>query len=114
MIQPYDLCAQRRTAEMSPSIQAFESTVANSPMHSSNATSRWKQQENGKRSIPSSTARGHWGLRGMAERAEKIGANFDYKSAPGEGVKIRLVLPASQAYIRAFGFKAIFHQRNWN
>jgi signal transduction histidine kinase len=64
--------------------------------------------------VQESTARGHWGLRGMAERAEKIGANFDYESAPGEGVKIRLVLPASQAYIRAFGFKAIFNRCNWN
>jgi signal transduction histidine kinase len=64
--------------------------------------------------LQESKAKGHWGLRGMAERAEKIGGDFDYRSAPAEGVQIRVLLPAIQAYIRPFGFKSIFHRRNAN
>jgi two-component system nitrate/nitrite sensor histidine kinase NarX len=35
------------------------------------------------------------GLRGMKERAELIGADFQIISRPGEGTKIRLDLPLS-------------------
>ena len=66
------------------------------------------------RELQESAVRGHWGLRGMAERAEKIGAEFDCQSAPGEGVQIRIVLPASRAYIRTFGLRALFNHRNGN
>jgi ligand-binding sensor domain-containing protein len=43
---------------------------------------------------------GHWGLRGMSERAQRIGANFNLKSAPGEGARISIVIPAARAYVR--------------
>jgi nitrate/nitrite-specific signal transduction histidine kinase len=62
--------------------------------------------------LQESSTKGHWGLRGMAERAERIDATFDYTSVLGGGVQIRLAVPASQAYVRAFGIKAIFHQRS--
>jgi len=64
--------------------------------------------------LQESSTKGHWGLRGMAERAERIGATFDYTSVPGDGVETRLALPASRAYVRAFGIKAIFHEPNRN
>jgi len=38
---------------------------------------------------------GHFGLTGMAERANKIGAEFSLTSNPGSGTKIRLSLPYS-------------------
>lgn len=40
----------------------------------------------------------HWGLRGMHERAHKIGATLEVISAPGRGTEIRLVVKASLAY----------------
>ena len=43
--------------------------------------------------------RDHWGLRGMSERAEKLGASFSSHSAPGEGTRIKLTLKASRAYV---------------
>ena len=55
--------------------------------------------------------KGHWGLRGMAERADKIGAKFRYESTPGNGTRIRLVLPASRAYVRAYSFGTLFRFR---
>jgi len=35
---------------------------------------------------------GHWGFRGMRERAHKIGATFDLNSAPGRGTTISVVI----------------------
>jgi signal transduction histidine kinase len=46
----------------------------------------------------SSEARGHWGLRGMFERAEKLGASLTCDSMPGVGTTIRLSLKARRAY----------------
>jgi signal transduction histidine kinase len=48
---------------------------------------------------------GHWGLRGMEERAEKIGAKFSCDSALGKGTEIRVILPARAAYVRTHGFR---------
>ena len=42
--------------------------------------------------------RDHWGLRGMSERAEKLGASFACRSAPGQGTQIKVILKASRAY----------------
>lgn len=42
--------------------------------------------------------RGHWGLRGMAERAAKLGADFASHSAPGQGTEIVITLAAGRAY----------------
>lgn len=41
---------------------------------------------------------GHWGLRGMRERAEEIGGTFEIVSRPGNGTKVELRVPASIAY----------------
>jgi signal transduction histidine kinase len=54
---------------------------------------------------------GHWGLRGMVERAERIGASFKLESAPGEGTRIRVDLPASRAYLRPNGFRAFLRRQ---
>jgi signal transduction histidine kinase/ligand-binding sensor domain-containing protein len=41
---------------------------------------------------------GHWGLPGMRERAQTIGAHFAISSTPAVGTKIELEVPASVAY----------------
>jgi signal transduction histidine kinase len=44
---------------------------------------------------------GHWGLSGMRERAEKIGARLKVLSAAGAGTEIDLTVPAGAAFERA-------------
>jgi signal transduction histidine kinase len=41
---------------------------------------------------------GHWGLPGMRERAEEIGARLDIWSVAGAGTEVELSIPASIAY----------------
>lgn len=41
---------------------------------------------------------GHWGLRGMRERAETIGALLRVSSGPKAGTEVELVIPASIAF----------------
>lgn len=41
---------------------------------------------------------GHWGLAGMRERAERLGASFDIWSRPGSGTEVDIRLPAAVAY----------------
>jgi len=41
---------------------------------------------------------GHWGLRGIRERAERIGAGVDFWSEVGEGTEVELTIPAAVAY----------------
>lgn len=41
---------------------------------------------------------GHWGLRGLRERADRIGAQLDLWSVPGQGTEAQLLVPASIAY----------------
>jgi signal transduction histidine kinase len=41
---------------------------------------------------------GHWGLRGMRERAQQIGAQFDIWSETGAGTEVDLRIPGSVAY----------------
>jgi signal transduction histidine kinase len=36
---------------------------------------------------------GHWGFRGMRERAKQIGADFDVESGPGRGTRIDVAVP---------------------
>ena len=50
---------------------------------------------------------GHWGLQGMEERAEKIGAKFFCESGGGKGTEVRVVVPARRAYVRAHHFKLL-------
>jgi len=42
---------------------------------------------------------GHWGLRGVRERAERIGAKLDVWSEAGAGAEFQLTVPGSIAYI---------------
>jgi signal transduction histidine kinase/ligand-binding sensor domain-containing protein len=41
---------------------------------------------------------GHWGLRGMRERAKRIGGQLDVWSRPGAGTEVELSIPGSIAY----------------
>jgi len=41
---------------------------------------------------------GHWGLRGVRERADRIGAHLDLWSEPGNGTEVQLLVSASVAY----------------
>ena len=41
---------------------------------------------------------GHWGLRGMQERAEHLGGELEVWSEPGAGTEIELRVPAAGAY----------------
>jgi signal transduction histidine kinase len=47
---------------------------------------------------------GHWGLRGMAERAEKIGGKFSVNST-GEGTELHVYVSARRAYMRSNGMR---------
>src|SRR5678815_5652243 len=41
---------------------------------------------------------GHFGLRGMRERAERIGARFTLHSSPNSGTVITLIVPGRVAF----------------
>jgi len=40
----------------------------------------------------------HWGMQGMRERADRIGAKLDFWSRPGSGTEVELTVPAGRAY----------------
>jgi len=46
---------------------------------------------------------GHYGLRGMRERAQRIGATLDFWTEVGAGTEIQLTVPASVAYENSRG-----------
>ena len=46
---------------------------------------------------------GHWGLQGMRERAQQIGAQLDIWSQPGAGTEIELRIPGAIAYAARAG-----------
>jgi signal transduction histidine kinase len=48
---------------------------------------------------------GHWGVRGMAERAERIGAEFFYDNTVNAGTKLHVIVPARRAYQRPGRFR---------
>jgi len=54
---------------------------------------------------------GHWGLRGMAERAETIGANFACISNQDQGTEIQVRVPARLAYARFGRLGQLFGSR---
>jgi len=54
--------------------------------------------------LQTSQTNGHWGLRGMAERAEKIGAKFSYTTSPDKGTNVQVVVPGRRAYVHRRGF----------
>jgi signal transduction histidine kinase len=60
--------------------------------------------------LPASQSNGHWGLRGMAERAEKIGATFSCTSSASTGTNVQIIVPARRAYLRIRRFR-IFSPR---
>src|SRR5262249_843965 len=41
---------------------------------------------------------GHWGLQGMRERAQRIGAQLEFWSRPGTGTEVELRVPGATAY----------------
>jgi len=41
---------------------------------------------------------GHWGLQGVRERADRIGAKLDFWSEAGAGTEVQLTIPAGVAY----------------
>jgi hypothetical protein len=42
---------------------------------------------------------GHWGIRGMKERARRIGAALDIWTGAGVGTEVSLKIPAAVAYL---------------
>ena len=55
---------------------------------------------------------GHWGLSGMRERAERIGARLHVFSSPGAGTEVELSVPGRVAYQgQAAGKLRWFHKR---
>jgi signal transduction histidine kinase/ligand-binding sensor domain-containing protein len=49
--------------------------------------------------VPQESTAGHWGLRGVRERAERIGAKLDVWSEVGAGTEFQLTIPAGIAYV---------------
>jgi signal transduction histidine kinase len=45
-------------------------------------------------------ALGHWGLRGMHERAKLVGGNFEVWSERDFGTEVELSIPAASAYAK--------------
>ncbi|MEG2804822.1 triple tyrosine motif-containing protein, partial [Stenotrophomonas sp.] len=52
------------------------------------------------RGLPDAPAEGHWGLVGMRERAERLGARLRLWSRPGLGTEVELFLPRHRIYRR--------------
>jgi hypothetical protein len=52
---------------------------------------------------------GHWGLSGMRERAERIGARLKVRSRPTSGTEVELVVPGHVAY----NTKSSGHRLGW-
>jgi nitrate/nitrite-specific signal transduction histidine kinase len=48
---------------------------------------------------------GHWGLRGMRERALRIGGQLTLSSRAASGTEVELLLPASVAFTPPKGTK---------
>jgi signal transduction histidine kinase len=44
---------------------------------------------------------GHWGLRGIRERAERTGARVDFWSEDGAGTEVQIEVPGPIAYERS-------------
>jgi signal transduction histidine kinase len=58
---------------------------------------------------------GHWGLPGMRERAERIGARLKVWSRSADGTEVELAVPSSVAFRRYspgwFGWATRWHRR---
>jgi len=55
---------------------------------------------------------GHYGLRGMRERAEIVGGKFTLWSEIGSGTELELVIPASRAYAKPSGPQRLWSRGN--
>jgi len=56
---------------------------------------------------------GHWGLIGIRERAQAVGARLDLWSKPGAGTEVQLTVPGAVAYERRNGSRfRIFHKES--
>jgi signal transduction histidine kinase/ligand-binding sensor domain-containing protein len=66
---------------------------------------RLRVRDNGKgvdsRVLQAGGTAGHWGLRGVRERAQQIGARLDFWSEAGAGTEVELTVPAAIAYDKA-------------
>jgi signal transduction histidine kinase len=58
--------------------------------------------------LHASPTNGHWGLRGMWERAERIGGKLSFTSAPDRGTAVHIIMPARLAYVRTHRFRDFF------
>jgi len=54
---------------------------------------------------------GHWGLRGMHERAKLVGGNLGVWSKLDSGTEIELTIPASTAYAASTQRRSWFSRR---
>jgi signal transduction histidine kinase/ligand-binding sensor domain-containing protein len=76
---------------------AVEAEIAYEP-----AELRLRIRDNGRGVTPEilkvGSRQGHFGLQGMRERAQRIGAQFNVWSAEGAGTEVELVVPARSAY----------------
>jgi signal transduction histidine kinase/ligand-binding sensor domain-containing protein len=54
---------------------------------------------------------GHWGIRGMRERTQQIGAGLEFWSRIGAGTEAQLTVPASRAYDRRDGRRFPFFRK---
>src|SRR5215469_12389385 len=61
--------------------------------------------------VGANVTNGHWGLRGMAERAERIGADFACTSNADQGTEIQVRVPARLAYARSSRLGQLFGSR---
>lgn len=65
---------------------------------------RLRVRDDGKGIVPSvlhsGHAPGHWGLRGMRERAKLVGGSFEVWSELDSGTEVELSIPAASAYVR--------------
>jgi ligand-binding sensor domain-containing protein/signal transduction histidine kinase len=66
-----------------------------------NACVRLRIRDDGRgieQQIVDSGRAGHWGLRGMRERARAMGAELNIRSHPGAGTEVELIIPGQVAY----------------
>ena len=56
---------------------------------------------------------GHWGLRGMRERAKLIGGNVEVWSQLNTGTEVELRIPATSAYLKSHASRWAFLSRFW-
>ena len=78
------------------------STAVEAEIAYESAELRLRIRDNGRGVTPEilkvGSRQGHFGLQGMRERAQQIGARFNVWSAEGAGTEVELVVPARSAY----------------